>query len=112
MVSSVPEGDAVKKDLREKDLREQIRDLCKVMGWKFYFTWTSIHSPRGLPDLVLCKPPRLIMAELKTEKGQVSPHQQAWLDALSGCPSVEVYLWRPSDIESIVYILGHNEEVE
>jgi len=104
----VLEGDAVKAtEIREKDLREQIRDLCKLYGFKFYFTWSSIHSPRGLPDLVLCKPPRLIFAELKTEKGIVSPHQQEWLDALAQCLGVEVYLWRPSDIEKVVEILGN-----
>jgi hypothetical protein len=90
----------------EGDLREQIRDLCKIFSWKFYFTWTSIHSPRGIPDLILCKPPRLIFAELKTEKGKVSPHQQEWIDLLSECGgNVECYVWRPSDIEEIARLL-------
>ena len=92
--------------LTEKQLREQIRDLCKLMGWHFYFTWSSIHSPRGMPDLILCKPPRLIFAELKTEKGKTSEYQQQWLDVLGKCGgNVEVYLWRPSDIEEIVQVL-------
>ncbi len=89
----------------ERDLREQVRHLCKVMGWKFHFTWTSIHSPRGMPDLILCKPPRLIFAELKTEKGIVSPAQQEWLDLLAQCTGVECYLWRPGDVENIAKIL-------
>jgi hypothetical protein len=91
--------------ITEKDLREQVRDLCKVLGWKFYFSWTSIHSPRGMPDLILVKPPRLIFAELKTEKGEVSAYQQEWLDVLGRCSSCEVYLWRPRDIEDISRIL-------
>ncbi len=91
--------------ITEKDLREQVRDLCKVLGWKFYFTWTSIHSPRGMPDLILVKPPRVIFAELKTDKGEVSTYQQEWLDTLGQCPSCEVYLWRPGDIEEISRIL-------
>jgi hypothetical protein len=90
----------------EKQLREQIRDLCKLMGWKFYFTFTSIHSPRGMPDLILCKPPRLIFAELKTEKGQLSDYQREWIASLIACGgNVECYLWRPSDIENIAKIL-------
>lgn len=91
--------------ITEKDLREQVRDLCKVLGWKFYFTWTSIHSPRGMPDLILCRPPRIIFAELKTDKGNVSPHQQEWIDTLSQCPAAEVYVWRPGDIEEIARVL-------
>jgi len=92
--------------ITEKQLREQVRDLCKVFGWKFYFTWTSIHSPRGMPDLILCKPPRLIFAELKTEKGQISDKQQEWLDLLDECGgNIERYVWRPGDIKNIVEIL-------
>ncbi len=90
----------------EKQLREQVRDLCKVFGWKFYFTWTSIHSPRGMPDLILVKPPRVIFAELKTEKGEVSTYQQDWIDVLKECGgNVECYLWRPGDIEKIAEVL-------
>lgn len=90
----------------ERELREQVRDLCKVFGWRFYFTWTSIHSPRGMPDLILCRPPRLIFAELKSDKGKITSHQQEWLDLLGECGgNVECYIVRPSDIEKFVGIL-------
>lgn len=71
-----------------------------------YFSWTSIHSPRGFPDLVLVSPERkrVIFAELKTEQGKVSEHQQAWIEALRQA-GAEVYVWRPSQIESIAQIL-------
>jgi len=90
----------------ERDLREWVRDLCKLFGWKMYFSWTSIHSPRGFPDLVLANPEqkRVIFAELKTEKGKVTPYQQEWLDTLDGA-GAEVYVWRPGDIERIADIL-------
>ena len=88
----------------ETDLREQVRDLCKLFGWKMYFSWTSLHSPRGFPDLVLCRPPRIVWAELKSEKGKLTPHQGEWLQALRECGQ-EVYVWRPGDIEEIVEIL-------
>lgn len=91
----------------EADLREQVRDLCKLFGWKIYFSWTSLHSPRGFPDLVLVNPEqkRVVYAELKSEKGKVTPQQQEWLDALKACGQ-EVYLWRPADIEEIAGILS------
>jgi hypothetical protein len=90
----------------ERDLREQVRDLCKLFGWKLYFSWTSIHSPRGFPDLVLVSPERkrVIFAELKTEQGKVSEYQQEWIEALTQA-GAEVYVWRPSRIEDIARLL-------
>lgn len=96
--------------ITEKQLREQIRDLCKVFGFKFYFTWSSIHSPRGMPDLILVKPPRVIFAELKSEGKQPSPAQQEWIDLLGWCPGVECYIWRPSDFDEIVSILRQDKK--
>jgi hypothetical protein len=66
---------------------------------------TPLQGDAGLPDLILCKPPRLLFAELKRERGRVSEAQADWLDALSRCSGVEVYLWKPSDWEFIVRIL-------
>ena len=92
--------------ITERDLREQIRDLCKLYGWKMYFTWRSIHSPAGFPDLVLAnsEQKKVIFAELKREKGKVTPEQKEWLDALKACGQT-VYVWRPGDIEAIAEIL-------
>ena len=93
----------------EKDLREQVRDLCKLFGWRFLFTWTSIHSPKGMLDLFLinAEQKRLIFAELKSEKGKMTPEQQQVFDELKECGQ-EVYLVRPSDIEWFAEVLrGH-----
>ena len=51
------------------------------------------------------RPPRLVLAELKTEKGKVSPAQVAWLERLEQCAGVEVYLWRPSHRDEIERVL-------
>jgi hypothetical protein len=90
----------------ERDLREQVRDLCALFGYKMYFSWTSIHSPRGFPDLVLANPEqkRVIFAELKSEKGKLTEYQREWLETLEASGQ-EVYVWRPGDIEAIVEIL-------
>ena len=90
----------------EADLREQVRDLCKLFGWKMQFSWTSIHSPRGFPDLVLAnrEQKRVIFAELKSDKGKVTPQQEEWLGILKACGQI-VYVWRPGDIEDIAEIL-------
>jgi len=91
-------------EITEKEFRQQVIDLAKILGYKTHFTWTSIHSPKGFPDLVLRKPPHLIFAELKRESGKLTPSQEEWQEDLKAC-NQEVYVWRPSDFEKIAEIL-------
>ena len=79
--------------------------LAGIMRWRAYHPALSKWSERGWPDVALVRPPRFILAELKSDKGKVTPQQQEWLDDLARCPGVEVWLWRPSDFEQIVEIL-------
>jgi len=88
--------------MTETDLRRSIVAAARECGWLVSFAWTSIHSPRGLPDLTLCHPERheLIYFELKSAKGKVSEPQQTWLDALAQVTSrVEARVIRPADLE-------------
>jgi hypothetical protein len=89
----------------EKEWAQVVADYARLRGWTRYHPWLSAHSPRGWPDEALCRPPRLVLAELKSEKGKVSPAQQTWLDLLGACPGVEVYVWRPSDWSHVQEIL-------
>jgi hypothetical protein len=96
----------------EKQFRQQVIDLAKLFQWECYFTWTSIHSPRGMPDLILCKPPRVVFAELKTLKGQPTEYQINWLNLLSDCPGNECFLWRPDDWDAIQAVLTKPEQYQ
>lgn len=89
----------------EKAFRQQVLELAQLYGWRCYWTWTSIHSPAGFPDLVLVRPPRLVIAELKTETGKLTAAQETWLVELAQT-SVETAVWHPSDWEKIVTILA------
>ena len=82
--------------LAEKDLQRQIIALAKTFGWAVYHPLLSKWSEKGWPDLAMIRGPRMIAAELKAEKGTVTEHQQAWLDALAEVPGIECYVWRPS----------------
>jgi hypothetical protein len=95
--------------------------VCEVADW---YGWSWWHAPdnrpvrarsgrtyvqnirRGLPDLILCRGPRLIFAELKTETGRVKTEQAEALAALSRA-GAETYLWRPSDLPAIEATLAH-----
>jgi hypothetical protein len=91
--------------LTEKDFLRQIKDLAKICHWRVYHPFLSKWSERGYPDITLVRPPRLIFAELKAEKGVLSESQCEWAELLQACPGVEYYCWKPSDFDAIVEIL-------
>lgn|SRR3990167_881478 len=89
----------------EKELQATIRAAAADCGWLYYHTQVSLYSARGFPDLVLCKPPRLLLVELKGPKGQPTPAQITWLTLLSQVPHVETLLIYPEDLEIMYKIL-------
>jgi len=83
-----------------------VRDAARTGHWLDYHPLRSEGSEAGWPDLALVRPPRLILAELKSESGRLSRPQRHWLDLLgqvTGPP--EVYLWRPADRPEIERLL-------
>lgn len=85
--------------------REVVR-LARQWRWRLYHPLISWGSIPGYPDLTMVRPPRLIYAELKSDTGTTTDAQRAWLDDLSRIPGIEVYLWRPRDVEEVVHILA------
>ena len=92
--------------ITEKRWQADVIAAATMFGWACYHTFDSRRSAAGFPDLVLCRPPRLIFAELKTERGRVGPRQQEWIDLLIACPGVEVFTWRPSDHAAMLRTLA------
>ena len=92
--------------VNEKEFSQAVVEYAEASHWLVFRTWSSIHSPAGEPDLRMVRPPRVIFAELKREKGKVSEKQQEALELLRQCPGVETYLWRPSCWDEIERILG------
>ena len=91
--------------LRESDFQRQVLDVARIYGWRAYHPALSKWSERGFPDLTLVRPPRIVFAELKREKGKTTPFQDEWAELLTDCPGVEYFLWHPSDIERIAEVL-------
>ena len=89
----------------EKAFMAEIRKLAAEYGWMCYHTHDSRKSDEGWPDLVLLKGGRLIIAELKTEKGVLTTKQTLWIDALRNVRGIKVEVWRPSDGPEIRRIL-------
>lgn len=81
--------------MTEAELQSNVMDLCKVLRLLVYHTHDSRKSPAGFPDLVIAGR-RLIMRELKTERGKLTPDQERWLAALRYA-GIDADVWRPSD---------------
>jgi hypothetical protein len=96
--------------MTERAWMGQVLAYAALRGWRaFHDNATNaprrcrkcrevVHLPRneaGWPDLVLVRRPRVVFAELKSERGVVSPAQAEWIAALRACGQ-DVYIWRPS----------------
>ena len=88
----------------EASLLSKVTKAAHLYGWATYHTRRSDRSEKGWPDLVLCRPPRILFVELKTNLSQVSPDQLFWLHALQDCNLV-TRVWRPQDWDMIVQVL-------
>lgn len=77
----------------ESQLQAAVVQLARLRGWLVYHTYDSRRSHAGFPDLVLVRE-RVVFAELKAEKGVLSPQQSTWLRRLDDA-GAEWFLWRP-----------------
>jgi len=114
----------------EKEFQSQIIDLAHRLGWYIVhfrpaMTKDGWRTPvqgdgAGFFDCIMFKPPRIIFAELKSEKGKLTKGfftkrrytmgEEDWLEVLQRCQAVETYVWRPTDFETIVRILQGDQK--
>jgi hypothetical protein len=84
----------------EAQFQRQVIDLAKLAGWRVFHPRISIQSVPGWPDLVLVRD-RILFRELKSESGQTTPEQDAWLAALTAA-GADAAVWRPADLETTI----------
>ena len=87
------------KEVTETDLLLAVQAYAEGEGWLVHHERQSGHfnkygkwlasSKRGFPDLVLARDGVVILAELKTERGTMTPEQKEWKAAGVG------HLWKP-----------------
>lgn len=105
---------AIRK-VSERDFQRSVIELAKTLGWKVGHFHDSRRQVRpnvfvgdkdaaGFPDLVLIRRDRLLFAELKTERGKLSPKQLEWLGLLE-LAEQWTYVWRPSMMDDILKVL-------
>ncbi len=98
-------------DISEKAFTAQVIALLRWYKWRCaHFRpgktqrgrWVTAVSGDGVgfPDIFALRDNRRLMAELKAAKGKASPEQLLWLAAAKNA-DIEVYVWRPKDIDLI-----------
>lgn len=98
--------------MTEAEFQSQVMQVAKLYGWKIMHTrpaqysdgrWaTPIQGDAGFPDLVLShRTHGTIYAELKGDKGRLSPAQVEWIDTLRDAGD-EVHVWKPVNFDLIV----------
>lgn len=98
--------------MSEADFQRTVIDAARLAGWKVcHFRpgmtqrgrWvTPMQGDKGAPDLILAKDGRVLLAELKSDKGKTTPEQDAWLAAAGGHGRV----WRPRNMAAVLLDLG------
>ncbi len=92
--------------MTEDELQRVIIDAAVTHGWQVFHDNDSRQNRAGFPDLVLCKPPRVLIIELKSAKGRIRPEQQEWLTALEQCDTISTGLVRPADLPGLLATLS------
>lgn len=75
-----------------------------IPNWMYRLAMASMKRARrarewpdkGLPDLLLLRPPRLLIWECKSPRGTTSPEQDGWLADFRAC-GIEARVVKPKD---------------
>lgn len=109
----------------EDEFKDAVVELAQRTGWLVMHTrpartnkgWrTPLQGDRGFPDLVLVKRPRVIFAELKSQRGSLTIDERRWMDELYQVADesngiVTAVVWRPSDWDAIADLLTYGRGV-
>ena len=117
MAARLTDEERALRRITEASWQRTVIGLARAHGWRFYHPpragiragGTVRHTVAGFPDLVMVRGPRIVFAELKRQTGTVTPQQQGWLDDLRRA-SVEVYVFRPSDLPEVRRVLSRRAE--
>jgi hypothetical protein len=98
--------------LSEADFQRRVMDTARLAGWMCCHyrpsinrrgRWsTAVEGDKGAPDLILAKAGRVLLAELKSDRGRATLEQRTWLAQLGS----HGRLWAPANWEAVLLDLG------
>lgn len=100
----VIEASAYASTATEAEWQATVVDLAKACGWLVIHIRTMTDMEAGIPDLLMFRGGRFVLAELKTATGTVSIKQQMW-HARAADRGVTVEVWRPADYDRAEEVL-------
>ena len=89
------------KPLNEREWQRLVLKWARDLGWDVQTISFSPYSTRGILDAQLCRPPRYMQVEFKTDRGRLRPEQEKWIENLRAC-GIEVHVWRPRDEQLVL----------
>lgn len=95
----VPERELLSMIVRLAGYRRWLVHHCRPAQTADGRWRTPIQGSAGFPDLLLVRDDRMLVREVKTRVGKLSPLQQKWLDTLRAA-GVDADVWRPGDWQS------------
>jgi len=84
----------------------RVISLAEAGGWEVWHCRNAKFSKAGFLDLELCRPPRLLKIELKSENGVLTSEQKKWLNLYRRCPGIEAFVFWPKDWQAIEVLLA------
>ena len=101
--------------ISETAFQNQVVDLAHLFGYSVAHFRTSrtgsgghgtavAYDATGYPDLTICGPNGVIFAEVKAQKGHLTPAQEEWAGRLIAAGATW-FMWKPSDWDAIVTAL-------
>jgi len=85
--------------MTESHFQASVISMCKLLGIALFHPYYSERSTPGWPDLALCGTRGLLLRELKTEVGTLTPEQKKWGELLK-LAGQDWDVWRPDDLKS------------
>ena len=103
--------------MTEKELQATVTKALQWGNWLAYHTYDSRRSEPGFPDVVALsyRPHRMLVLELKSEKGKLTDAQAAWmarftmLSIAAGARHVRVGVLRPSHLDLVLSWIAERE---
>lgn len=84
----------------EKEFQRAVVEMAAHLGWLCVHFPAMLANPSGWPDLICFRDGKVLVAELKTERGTLGPRQKEWVENLREA-GITVHVWRPSSWPAI-----------
>lgn len=93
--------------MSEAELQRAVIELAERFGWRCYhavpaqrgarFLTATNRGGKGWPDVFAIRDGRVLVAELKSDRGKTTLEQDEWLGEFRRVLGARVFVWTPRD---------------